>query len=110
MKRREFLKSTAAAAVAPNLGPAILGAEDKAGTKPAIVGQGEFRYQCQHDWGQLPSNLKWQTTHGVAVDGAGFIYIKYQGYEKQPPADTIVVFDPTGKFVRSFGKEYYAGG
>jgi hypothetical protein len=53
--------------------------------------------------------LRWETTHGVTVDAAGFIYIKHQGHGGTP-LDTICVFDPQGKFVRSFGKEYYPGG
>lgn len=109
MKRRDFLKQGAAASAAVIAsGPAIIAA-DKAGTKNPVVGQGEHRYECVHGWGQLPDNLRWETTHGVAVDGEGFIYIKQLGHG--PTAmDTIVVFDPQGKYVRSFGKEYYGGG
>jgi hypothetical protein len=110
MKRRDFLKKSAAGATAlAAAGPAFLNAADKAGSKDPVVGQGEFRYECVHDWGKLPSHLRWETTHGVCIDEAGLIYIKHQGHGKNP-MDTIVVFDPSGKFVRSFGKEYYPGG
>lgn len=112
MKRRTFLKQSAAvaaAALSPTAGPTILGAEDKAGKKTPIVGTGEFRYECIHDWGQLPSHLQWQTTHGVCVDEAGLIYIKHRVWG-ETPMDTIVVFDPSGKYVRSFGMEYHKGG
>jgi hypothetical protein len=109
MKRRDFLKQTATAGAAALAGPAILGAADKAGSKNAIVGEGEYRYECIHNWGELPSNLHWETTHGVTVDEEGLVYIKQQGHGGSP-MDTIVVFDPKGKFVRSFGKEYYPGG
>jgi hypothetical protein len=110
MKRREFLKkTTAAAALAVSSGPYIVRADDKAGTKNAIIGEGEYRYECVHDWGELPNHIKWQTTHGVAVDEEGLIYIKHQGHGGAA-LDTIVVFDPKGKFVRSFGKGYYPGG
>jgi hypothetical protein len=111
MKRRDFLKQSAAAATLLSAGaaPAILNADDKAGAKNAIVGQGEHRYECIHNWGQLPSHLRWETTHGVCVDDEGLVYIKHQGLGKSP-MDTIVVFDATGKFVRSFGKAYYPGG
>lgn len=110
MQRRSFLKTsvTAAATAAGGL-PTVVGASDKAGTKAPIIGQGEYRYECLHDWGQLPGHLRWETTHGVTIDADGFIYIKHQGHGKTPQ-DTIVVFDPAGKFVRSFGKEYYPGG
>jgi hypothetical protein len=109
MRRREFIKQTAAAGAAALAAPAILGATDKAGTKNAIVGEGEYRYECIHNWGELPSQLHWETTHGVAVDEEGLVYIKQQGHGGTP-MDTIVVFDPKGKLVRSFGKEYYPGG
>ena len=116
MQRRTFIKQTAAAAgalaAASATAPLILGAEDKSATKRPVIGTGEYRYECWHDWGQLPSHIKWETTHGVAIDEAGFIYIKHQGHSKKwaDAMDAIVVFDPQGKFVRSFGKEYYPGG
>jgi hypothetical protein len=112
MKRRAFLKQTTTAmgaALASGAAPALLLADDRSGTKNPIIGQGDHRYECLHDWGQLPSHLSWQTTHGVTIDEAGLIYIKHQGYG-DTPMDTIVVFDPDGRFVRSFGKEYHKGG
>jgi hypothetical protein len=113
MRRRDFLKSTTAAGaalVAAGGGPYFLNASDKAGSKPPVVGSGEHRYECVHGWGQLPPSLVWQTTHGVTLDADGFVYIKHQGHPGKPEIDTIVVFDPAGKFVRSFGKGYHPGG
>jgi hypothetical protein len=107
--RRTFLKASAVAAAASQLGPAILHAEDKAGTKPAIVGSGEHTYECIHGWGELPASIRWGETHGVAIDEAGLIYVKHRSTAKDP-IDAIVVFDPEGKFVRSFGREYHGGG
>jgi hypothetical protein len=108
MKRRDFLK-TAAAGAALAGAPAIVNATDKSGSRPAVIGAGEYRYECDHHWGKLPSNLQWQTTHNVGVDSAGQVYITHQGYGKNV-MDTVVVFDPKGKFVRSFGKEWHGGG
>jgi len=108
MRRRTFLKKSAAVA-ALAAAPAILGAQDKAGLKNPVLGEGEHRYECIHGWGELPSSIRWQTTHGVAVDAAGFIYITHQGAGNDV-MDTVVVFDSKGKFVRSFGKEYHGGG
>lgn len=108
MRRRDFLKSTTALA-ATALAPRIIGATHKAGARNAVVGAGEYRYECFHDWGRLPPQLRWETTHGVAMDEEGLIYIKQQGHGGSP-MDTVVVFDATGKYVRSFGKEYYPGG
>jgi hypothetical protein len=108
MRRRTFLRRTAAGAAAI-VSPTILGAAGKSGSKNPVIGSGEYRYECIHDWGQLPGRLHWETTHGVAIDETGLVYIKHQGHGKTP-LDTIVVFDDRGKFVRSFGKEYYPGG
>jgi hypothetical protein len=112
MKRRDFLKHTAAVgatALAAGNGPLFLHAEDKADKRKAVIGHGNYRYECDHEWGKLPSHVQWQTTHGVCVDDAGLVYIKHQGYG-DAVMDTIVVFDPQGRCVRTFGKEYHKGG
>jgi len=107
--RRNFIKTTTAAAALAATGPTILGAADKAGSKLPVVGSGEHTYECIHNWGELPGNVQWGETHGVAVDEAGLIYIKHRksGAETM---DSIVVFDPAGKPVRTFGKEYHGAG
>jgi hypothetical protein len=107
--RRQFLRAAGAAAIAASTGPMILGAEDKAGAKEPVIGKEAHRYECQHNWGELPNHVVWGETHGVAIDDAGFVYIKHRSHAPAP-MDAIVVFDPQGKFVRSFGKEYHGGG
>ena len=108
--RRTFIKAASAAAVtAGAVGPTILGATDKAGSRNAIIGSGEHTYECLHNWGELPAHVQWGETHGVAIDQAGLIYIKHRN-RADMPMDAIVVFDPDGKCVTSFGKEYHAGG
>ena len=106
--RREFLIA-GAGVLATGAAPAILGAADKAGARPAVIGEGDFRYECHHNWGELPAGFEWYVTHGVTVDRDGLVYIKHRAL-KDTGTDTILVFDPQGKFVRSFGKEYCAGG
>ncbi len=106
MHRRRFLQTAAVAAAS---GPLVLGATDKAGTTAARVGAGEHTYECVHNWGTLPGELEWQTTHNVAVDGQGLVYVTHQVTGKRD-LDTVVVFDPAGKFVRSFGKQWRNGG
>jgi len=44
--RRGFLAAGAVVAA-----PYILKSEDKAGTKNPILGEGEHKYECIHDWG-----------------------------------------------------------
>lgn len=109
MQRRAFLKQTAALAAASTLGPIILGAEDKAGSKTTVIGAGPYKYEFNQEWCTLPSHISWETTHGVAVDAEGMIYITHRGHGKNA-MDTVAVFDPKGKFVRSFGKDYFLGG
>jgi hypothetical protein len=109
MKRRTFLKQTATTALAAGAAPTLLFAADTTGGDHPVIGTGKYRYECHHGWGQLPDHIQWQTTHGVCIDEAGLIYITHQGYGDMS-MDTIAVFDPTGRFVRSWGKEYHKGG
>jgi hypothetical protein len=107
--RRDFLKTAGAAVFAAGVAPAILGADDKSGTRPVVIGEGDFRYECHHGWGKVPKTITWKNTHGVTIDRDGLIYIKHQA-DAKAPCDTVAVFDPDGKFVRSFGVEYAGGG
>jgi hypothetical protein len=97
--RREFLSATAVA-------PLLLGVTDKAGTKAPVLGQGAFTYEAIHDWGELPASIKWGNTHGVIEDAQRHIYVHHTVHATSDSADTIVVFDRKGKFVRSWGKEF----
>lgn len=81
----------------------------KSGLDPIILGEGEHRYEVIHDWGTLPQTHAWGNTHGVCQDAAGNIYIKHTVHASSSSPDAIVVFDPMGKFVRSFGAEYKGG-
>jgi hypothetical protein len=107
--RRNFLHAAGAAAIAVTAAPAIIATQDKSGNKNAIIGSGEHTYEAIHNWGELPDAIRWGDTHGVCVDEAGLIYIKHRSSAPEP-MDAIVVFDPQGRYVRSFGKEYHGGG
>ena len=113
-QRRHFLKTAGTAAATAMASNALnsnffVHASDKAGTKPAVVGSGEFTYECHHNWGEVPDHIKWHDTHGVAVDAAGLIYITHRAAFNSN-IDTAAVFEPSGKFVRSFGKQWAFGG
>ncbi len=108
--RREFLTTTAAAAAAvAATGPTILGAQDKSGSKLPVVGSGEHTYECIHDWGTLPSNIKYGNTHSVVEDSHGNIYIHHTVHATSQSPDAVVVFDNKGKFVRSWGAMFRNG-
>ena len=95
---------------ASTLSPSIIWASDKSGSKLPVIGQGEHTYEVHHGWGELPESVRWGETHGVGIDEAGQIYVKHMAVVPEPVMDAIVVFDPDGKYVRSFGKEYHGGG
>jgi hypothetical protein len=101
--RREFL---ATAAAAPIVSPILLGVQDKAGTKKPVLGDGAYKYEAIHDWGELPGTLKWGNTHGVVEDSQGNIYVHHTVHAISESADSMVVFDNTGRFIRSWGKEF----
>ena len=107
MNRREFIATAAVAST----GPILLGMTRKADEPNPVIGSGEHKYQCFHNWGELPADYAWQTTHNVAIDSEGMIYITHQGSKStKSNRDTVMVFDPKGKLVRSFGKEWINGG
>jgi hypothetical protein len=110
MNRREFVRTAATSAAAAATGPTLLGMTRKADDPNPVIGSGGHRYQCFHNWGELPGEFEWQTTHNVAIDSQGMVYITHQGLPKKKGLDTTFVFDPAGKFVRSFGKEWHGGG
>jgi hypothetical protein len=102
MKRRTFLTTTTAAAATLAL-PNLITAKTK---KAIVLGKGKFQYTVEHGWGDAPKGLSYgNATHGVAVDKAGLIYITHQG---RP--NSIIVFEPSGKFVKSMGKVHAGSG
>ena len=102
MKRRTFLTTTTAAAATLAL-PNLITAKTK---KAIVLGKGKFQYTVEHGWGDAPKGLSYgNATHGVAVDKAGLIYITHQG---RP--NSIIVFEPSGKFVKAMGKGHAGSG
>jgi hypothetical protein len=99
--RRGFVASLTA--------PIILGAADKSGSKNPILGEGEYRYEAIHDWGELPANIKYGNTHGVVEDSQGRIYVHHTVNNASESHDTMVVFDDKGKFIKSWGKDFKGG-
>jgi len=97
--RREFLASAAVA-------PMLLGVQNKSGSKAPVLGSGAYTYEAIHDWGELPANIKWGNTHGVVEDSQGNIYVHHTVHATSDSADSMVVFDRNGKFIRSWGKEF----
>lgn len=78
--------------------------------KQLVIGEGEHRYEVLHNWAQLPDKYRWQTTHNVAADRDGMLYVIHEGRENQKDHPSIFVFDGEGKFVRAFGNQFQGGG
>ncbi len=75
-----------------------------------ILGEGDHRYECVHDWLVPPDSIKWGETQGVAQDSKGYIYITHTVGAGSEKKDAIVVFDKNGKFVTSWGDRFAGGG
>lgn len=107
--RRTFLASAAAAGVAAALGAPRVVTAKKTDTK-LVIGEGEHRFEVHHEWPQLPDKYTWQTTHNVAVDKAGNLYVIHEGRAELTDHPSIFVFDDKGKFIRAFGEQFQGGG
>ncbi len=107
IRRREFLKAAAGAA-AVIATPTILTA--KKTQSPIILGDGAYQYEAHHNWPQLPDKYTWQTTHNVAIDKTGNLYVIHEGNKNKKDHPAIFVFDDQGKFIRAFGEEFQGGG
>jgi hypothetical protein len=106
--RRQFVKTAAVGAAAVLAAPAVLTA--KKTDAEIVLGEGDYRYRVTHNWAQLPSPFEWQTTHDVAVDSDGLVYIVHEGHEERRDHPAVFVFDSDGKYVRSFGNMLAGGG
>lgn len=108
VSRRKFLATAAGATVATLAAPAVITAA-KTDSK-VIVGEGDYRYEAEHNWPRLPSEFSWQTTHNVAIDRARNLYVIHEGHADKRDHPSIFVFDAEGKYVRSFGQQFQGGG
>ena len=69
-----------------------------------IVGEGSVKFRWVRDWAKLPDNGRLGNTHGgIAFDGAGRVLVNTD------TESAVVVFEPDGRFVRAFGKEFRGG-
>jgi hypothetical protein len=67
-----------------------------------MLGQGQFRYEVEGDWGKLPDGWELKDVAGVAVDKKDRVYVFNRG------AHPMVVFDREGNFLRSWGEGLFA--
>ena len=106
--RRAFVQNVSLIGATYFTAPRILGASKT--QQELIVGEGEHKFRVEHHWPQLPDQYQWQTTHNVAVDRAGNLYVIHEGKENLKDHPSIFVFDSAGKFIRAFGSQFQGGG
>ena len=106
--RRQFLAASAAGAAAIMASPAVATASRT--SRETIIGEGAHQFRVNHAFAQLPDKYSWQTTHNVALDKAGNLYVIHEGRRELKDHPSIFVFDPTGRFMRAFGCQYQGGG
>ena len=106
--RRQFISKAAAGAAI--IAAAPMGFTASRTSDEVIVGEGEYKFRVRHDWPMLPDKYNWQTTHNVAVDKAGNLYVIHEGRKEQKDHPSIFVFDPERKFIRAFGSQFQGGG
>ncbi len=104
LSRRTFLGAAASAFASP-----LLPRLSKVLPRQIIVGAGDHRYEVIHDWLTPPDSIKWGDTHGITTDSHGNIYIAHTVHPSSVKPDAICVFDPQGKFIRSWGSEFKGG-
>ena len=100
MNRRNFFS----VAVAP-----AIHAASRSGKRLPILGSGNFTYEAIHDWGLLPGSIGLGNTHGVCQDRQGRIYVAHTVHASSQSNDTLLVFDPKGRFIRSWGSAFKGG-
>jgi len=77
--------------------------------EPLVIGSGEHRYECIHDWIVPPEGMTFGDTHGVAQDAKGRIYIGHTVNAESKIDDAICVYDEKGKFLNSWGARFKGG-
>ncbi len=107
LARRSFLITSTAVVAAMAAPRVVTGSKTNS---ELVIGEGAHRYRVQHHWPQLPAQYTWQTTHNVAVDKAGNLYVIHEGKEELKDHPSIFVFDSAGKFIRAFGEQFQGGG
>lgn len=108
LHRRKFLKHCSLASAAAAF-PFYVRTSDKSGQRLPVLGSGDHRYECLHDWLVPPDGLVWGDTHAVCQDEQGFIYVGHTVHRSSMRGEAVVVYDAQGGFVRAFGEEFRGG-
>lgn len=101
LPRRRFLGHVATVSLAVGL----LARRARAQSAPEveILGQGEFRYRVQRDWGKVEGRTV-KDCHAMVQDRSGRIYLAQT--DNSATSSNILVYDRSGKPIAAWGKEY----
>jgi hypothetical protein len=72
-------------------------------SKASVLGNDTHRFEVVPEWGRLPAGVSYGYTHGVVIDSQQRVFIHNQS------KDAMIIFDPDGKFVKSWGEEFQKG-
>jgi len=103
--RRNFIKKTAAAAVAGSILPQFSFGNSSHSLSDihGIVGHGDFRYRVDSQWGvQDPSRVPVNDCHEMVLDSSGRIFMTTTGESN----NNIIIYDRSGKVLDSWGKDF----
>ncbi len=99
--RRRLLRHVGVVAAAAVAAPARARA---AAPGQILLGAGKHRYRWVKDWAQLPAGTGFGNTHGCIVVDA-----KKRVYVNTDTESAVMVFDPQGKLLTSWGQEFKGG-
>lgn len=74
-----------------------------------IIGEGEFKFECIHDWLMGPGLTNFGDTHGVTQDKNGNIYVAHTVGQDSPWPAGVCVYNESGEFIRRWGQEFAGG-
>ena len=98
--------SVGASLVTTVAAPRLLLASSKkaSGDKRIIVGKGNHTYEWVSDWARLPAGMQLGSCHGgIVIDSRGRVILNTE------TENAVMIFDPDGKFVKSWGKDFKGG-
>ena len=91
---------------APAPPPSCSGRRTRAAPRRPFWGAAPTRTKRFTTGASCPPRIKWGNTHGVVEDSQGNIYVHHTVHATSDSADSMVVFDRNGKFMRSWGGEF----
>lgn len=103
MTRRKALTSSVAV-------PFLITSSKGQNRAPLVTGSGAHTYEIQHDFLKPPDSLRFGNTHGIVVDSQGRIIVCHTVHKTSKSPDAIAIFDPDGKFIKSWGGPDLRGG